>query len=1135
MAPKPKTGVGGRQVPGAELAEDPTAALGRRARRRARNNDNNNQQQPDNSTASASNDAKQAAQTSTTSQPSNSSTGAISANPPAAASSSANPVTQPSVSSDNANPGTEDNSIQRLCTPPDSHRNRNVKIAMGPKQPVDTSKAIETETHGQIGLGGNKLRQINASRNNHSGRQFHYHELRPGIVGVQQDLQILTNHFKVNLPQGIVLYEYSISGFPARASRAKCKMMVLDMIEIDPELYAARDRIATDYKKKLITLVPLQNTVQNAGVVSHSIEVNDFTAGSREMPERKNLELTFQAAHRLDGLNNYVNGDDEHYQDRGAKEALNIVIAKAVADSTSDEKSFQIGNNRFYFGPGWEDFVHKGEKGSDDIGLVAIRGYYSSIKPGMGSILLNVSNVTTAFYKAQPLQDYLHEFKTLQSWTGSNEGISEEAKKKLERHLGGLRVRVNFDRAGAGGQPADIDLEGRRVKTLSEFGKFPQKQTFRLDDSNPKKIVWKHLRGKYFDHSPEEDKMMPTANVGRKEEGKQKYYLASQLDVIAGQVYKGTLSGSATGAMIDIAKKRPEENYHAILSEGMQCLGLRQDSRLPMLGAMNIDIIPKLLQLPARKIPSPKISYAMNQTLVPAEGWWKMPEKYKFKNDGSSVTAKKVQFFRAAGGDAAHYDLSVDLFNQCHASYGAQKLVLRDSTRKYEFVKDWTPETLGHQLKKLYDSAPFDIAIMVFPSVDSKQRQNYASFKIATDQLSGLKSLGICMPKFLPHSFLKDYKGHYNQRSNAILQDFREGISSTTKVRDYVRNLSMKLNLRFGNSNHTLDSVLLKRLGNRKVMIMGADVTHPGAGSINGTPSIAAVVASVDKQFARYSGQMRLNPSRQERIENMEDMTRNLILQWSENNGNQMPQNILYYRDGVSDSQYATIREMEVDAIHSAWRGLRENPYATLRITVIVVTKRHHTRLYPMPTGDNASIGKEQEVLVNKGNTQKTNDPKPHARKSGNCMPGTVVDHTITSPYYFDFYLLSHNVPGERGTARPAHYIVLENEMGFSAKDIQDLTFELCFMYARCNCSVSYAPAAYYADKLCERGRLYLKPFLDLCNENRDYYREMADERPVEFRSKYESMFYRGGNRTNVEGAAANPWHTDLDGTMFWM
>jgi eukaryotic translation initiation factor 2C len=31
----------------------------------------------------------------------------------------------------------------------------------------------------------------------------------------------------------------------------------------------------------------------------------------------------------------------------------------------------------------------------------------------------------------------------------------------------------------------------------------------------------------------------------------------------------------------------------------------------------------------------------------------------------------------------------------------------------------------------------------------------------------------------------------------------------------------------------------------------------------------------------------------------------------------------------------------------------------------------------------------------------------------------------------------------------------------------------------RASCGVSYAPPAYYADRLCERGRIYLRSFLD--------------------------------------------------------
>jgi eukaryotic translation initiation factor 2C len=48
-------------------------------------------------------------------------------------------------------------------------------------------------------------------------------------------------------------------------------------------------------------------------------------------------------------------------------------------------------------------------------------------------------------------------------------------------------------------------------------------------------------------------------------------------------------------------------------------------------------------------------------------------------------------------------------------------------------------------------------------------------------------------------------------------------------------------------------------------MIVGIDVTHPtGKVPVKGTPSIAAVVASCDANFAQYPASMELQKSRQE-------------------------------------------------------------------------------------------------------------------------------------------------------------------------------------------------------------------------------------------------------------------------------
>jgi hypothetical protein len=165
---------------------------------------------------------------------------------------------------------------------------------------------------------------------------------------------------------------------------------------------------------------------------------------------------------------------------------------------------------------------------------------------------------------------------------------------------------------------------------------------------------------------------------------------------------------------------------------------------------------------------------------------------------------------------------------------------------------------------------------------------------------------------------------------------------------------------------------------------------------------------------------------------------------------NDLPSKVLYYRDGVSEAQCIEVRQTEVEAIRAAYRILqpgKKNPIVP-NITALVVIKRHHTRIYP-----------------------KNLDPKV------SCSAGTIVDSGITNPVYFDFFLQSHYPLA--GTAKPTYYFVLENGMRFSARDLQDFTNALCSTYVRATLPVSYAPPAYYADRLCERARIYMKEFYD--------------------------------------------------------
>jgi eukaryotic translation initiation factor 2C len=195
-------------------------------------------------------------------------------------------------------------------------------------------------------------------------------------------------------------------------------------------------------------------------------------------------------------------------------------------------------------------------------------------------------------------------------------------------------------------------------------------------------------------------------------------------------------------------------------------------------------------------------------------------------------------------------------------------------------------------------------------------------------------------------------------------------------------------------------------------------------------------------------------------------MVRERLSDWCKQNSNSLPDNILYYRDGVSDAQVEHVKDEELPQIRDSFNAFaaeREtNPKARLasvKITAVVCTKRHHTRIYPLNQQD-----------IQQGN--------------GNCKPGTLVERSITSPYFTDFYLQSHN--GIKGTAKPAHYWVLLNEMNLPISELQHLTYNLCLTYVRATLGVSYAAPAYYADRLCERARCYLRDFFSPSRQRRN-------------------------------------------------
>lgn len=113
-------------------------------------------------------------------------------------------------------------------------------------------------------------------------------------------------------------------------------------------------------------------------------------------------------------------------------QALNIVMAKRVNE---DPGIVPQGQNKY--------FVLDNNPASLTGGLVALRGYYSSIRTSNARILLNLNACTSAFYSAVPLWKIMAEFLGGTTPPG-RDGWNRHLIKKLNSFLKMLKVETRY-------------------------------------------------------------------------------------------------------------------------------------------------------------------------------------------------------------------------------------------------------------------------------------------------------------------------------------------------------------------------------------------------------------------------------------------------------------------------------------------------------------------------------------------------------------------------------------------------------------------------------------------------------------------------------------------------------------------
>ncbi|KAL8868287.1 MAG: hypothetical protein Q9174_005088, partial [Haloplaca sp. 1 TL-2023] len=845
---------------------------------------------------------------------------------------------------------------------------------------------------------------------------------RPSHGTKGKAIVLRANYFEMLTRAGAQIYRYNIDINPKKKivnektgvpNRRKIRRLLELLIADNKELQSTG--IATDYGKFFIAAKRILPQGETSRTFQQQFwELEDDRPPPDTKTEPYIVKIEEDGSLSIDTLTEYLasppSPSSVGFDKAEFLQALNIILTRTAQENPRIYGS-SIRNKFYSYPPNFQDLNQAGCTNLGG-GLVALKGFYTSVRTSTARILVNIGVANAAFYPAMNLLG-LMRLHTPHSANDANSG--------LEGFITRLKVSHNYITS-----KKDPNRTVKRVKTVQGFS-HPRPQ-YKINDpplGNARTLKFycedKDLQVKgnitveqFFKKKWNvtiQRWQEPCINVGTKE--KPSYVPPELLTVEPGQQYNKKLNESQTTAMLDFAVRRPAENARRIVEQGAAMMGLSTTNQ--KLLDFGVKVAPQLITVRARVLPPVQVQYRAGKVVHPRNGGWNILG-LQFS------TAKQLQkwtFFRFVNNEVG----------------GAQ-------------IKEFM-NYMGNSGVKFAPPQPITGVDEFLLPGRANQDANDAKIRmhIARAAENGLQMLFCIIPKddFI-YSRVK-FWGDVHFGVHTVCSQLTKMIKNHSVNPDYAANVAHKFNLKLGGSNQNISTDRLPgMLRDGKTMLVGMDVTHPSPGSLKGSPSIAGVVSSIDGKYCQWPASMRAQASRQEMIDKLDVMFGERLDYWRKCNQGALPLRVIIFRDGVSEGQYHTLLEKELPQIRATCNKVYPQGRGP-KISVIVCGKRHHTRFYPTKQEDADS-------------------------KTGSPLNGTVVDRGVTMEKGWDFFLQAHQAI--KGTARPAHYIVLLDENGMNQDNVEELTHSLCHLYGRSTRVVSLCPPAYFADLLCERGRMYL-------------------------------------------------------------
>ncbi|XP_038207658.1 protein argonaute-2 isoform X2 [Zerene cesonia] len=693
---------------------------------------------------------------------------------------------------------------------------------------------------------------------------------RPNLGHEGRPIMLRANHFQISMPRGFV-HHYDVNIQPDKCPRKVNREIVETMVHCYNKIFGALKPVF-DGRNNLYTRDPLP-------IGNDRVELEVILPGEgKDRVFRVTIKWVAQVS--LFAL-------EEALEGRTRQIPYDAILALDVVMRHLPSMMYTPVGRSFFSSP--EGYYHPLGGGRE-----VWFGFHQSVRPSQWKMMLNIDVSATAFYKAQPVIEFMCEVLDIRDINDQRKPLTDSQRVKFTKEIKGLKIEITH-----------CGTMKRKYRVCNVTRRPAQMQSFPLQLENGQTVectVAKYFLDKYkmklrYPH-------LPCLQVGQ--EHKHTYLPLEVCNIVPGQRCIKKLTDMQTSTMIK-ATARSAPDREREINNLVRRANFNTDLYVKEFG---LTISNNMMEVRGRVLPPPKLQYGGRvsslggQQALPNQGVWDMRGK---------------QFF-----------MGVEIRVWAIACFAPQRTVREDA------LKNFT-----QQLQRISNDAGMPIIGQpCFCKYATGPDQVEPMFKYLKSTFVQLQLVVVVLPGKTPvYAEVKRVGDTVLGMATQCVQ--AKNVNKTSP--QTLSNLCLKINVKLGGINSILVPSIRPKVFNEPVIFLGVDVTHPPAGD-NKKPSIAAVVGSMDAHPSRYAATVRVQQHRQEIVHELSSMVQELLLMFYKSTGGFKPHRIIMYRDGISEGQFIHVLQHELTAVREACIKL-EAEYKP-GITFIVVQKRHHTRLF---------------------------------------------------------------------------------------------------------------------------------------------------------------------------------------------